>query len=277
MTSIAQHIRIRLANDRVIAPTTEERRLVARLVLAQGQMENLLCFGLADCHLHLEAVCEIQAGLQLARRIELSLFRRLGLNVRFAPAYVEPIRDIRHLANTFDYILGQSRHHGLNWDPLHEATNLPDLIGMRLIGRYTIANVRRYLPRVSRKQLLGHLGIPDLQPSEGPLERIVEAVLAATALSGLQGKSRELAEARRALVAVVGRRMTAARLAPLVGVSPQMITRLRHGPVNQELVQAIQLQLGLLSVLGDQYDDHTPYLGTDPTNNGIIQIAARIP
>ena len=68
MKPIGYHIRIRLKNDQVIAPTRAERITVARVVLHQGKSDNLLALGLGDTHLHLEAACDYAAAGQLARR-----------------------------------------------------------------------------------------------------------------------------------------------------------------------------------------------------------------
>jgi hypothetical protein len=56
--------------------------------------------------------------------------------------------------------LTQIKRHGVtHLDPLLEATNLPDLLGLRSVGRYTAANVRRVLPRIQRGQLLEMLDL----------------------------------------------------------------------------------------------------------------------
>ena len=187
--ALGQHIVVRLADSRVIAPAAVERRRVARSVLELCRGHELLAFGLADTHLHLLVACDREAAGQLARRVEISLAQRLCLDVRFVPAYFKSVDDGRHLYRAFTYVLEQSTHHGLEWDPLHEASNLPDLLGLRVLGAYTAVAVRRRLPRIKRPDLLACMGLDELQPMDGPLEHAVGATLAAAGLPDLSGKS----------------------------------------------------------------------------------------
>jgi hypothetical protein len=142
-------------------------------------------------------------------------------------------------------VLEQSTHHGLAWDPLHEASNLPDLLGMRLLGIYTAATVRRRLPRVARQDLLSCMGIGELQPFDGPAELVPPAALVAAGLTSLDGKSSEAVGARRAVVQLL-RHHLPAELAGLLGVTDRTVRDLRHRPADPRLVQAIRLQLGLM-------------------------------
>ena len=146
-------------------------------------------------------------------------------------------------------MLQQRAHHGLDGDPLREASNLPDLLGLRAIGAYTRANVRRLLPRVHRSELLEILGVPELTPSDGPFDLIVEATLAAAALPALAGSSPEVLAARRALVEVVGHQMAPAALARRIGVSRRTLFRIRARRGDDALVRSVHLQLGLLARL----------------------------
>ena len=245
--AIAQHIVLRLADSRVVAPSSAARRLVARVVLEQGRGDGLLAFGLADTHQHLLVACSREAAGQLARRVEISLVRRLGLEVGFAPAHVEPVVDGRHLGRAFPYVLKQCAHHGLEWDPLHEGSNLPDLLGLRLLGAYSAANVRRPLPRVGRSDLVACLGLETLEPADGPPDQIFTAALAATALPDLSSKTGASVDARRAVVQLAGSRLRARELGSLLGVSDRAVHHLRRRrPADPRLLQAMRLQLGLI-------------------------------
>ncbi len=179
--------------------------------------------------------------------MELSLRPRLALPVGFVSVYREPIRDGRHLANAFTYILKQSTHHGLLWDPLHEASNVPDLLGMRLLGQYTAANVRRYLPRVTRPALITTLGVDSLEPCDGPMELIPEAVMVASGLADLQGAPPAKVSARKAAVQLMGDRANPRQVAQMLGVSRRTVFRLKRQPADSALVQAARLQLGLMA------------------------------
>jgi hypothetical protein len=243
---LAQHLCLRLVDNRVIAPTPHQRRVVARVVLEQGRRHGLLAFGLADTHLHLLATCSRPAAGQLARRVELGLTHRLRVEVGFAAAYIKPVSDGAHLRNTFIYVLEQCAHHGLPWDPLHEASNLPDLLGLRPLGAYTAANVRRALPRVTRETLLACMRLIDLQPADGPLEHLVVAVVAVTGVEALAGRSTAQATARHLAVCVAGHARPAPSIAALLGVSTRTIHALRGQPADPRLLQAVRLQLGLI-------------------------------
>jgi hypothetical protein len=246
MSALGQHLVIRLADNRVITSTPAGRRLVARSVLEQGSRDELLCFGLADTHLHLIALCAEAAARQLGRRLEITLSHRLGLEVPFSPVHLEPIRDARHLLNAFRYGLGQELHHGLAWDPLREGTNLLDLLGLRLCGTYTAATVRRHLPRVQRGDLLELLGVPDLQPASGSPVQIIEAALVATTLPDLSGASLPVLCARRAILAATTGDQRRA-VAQLLGISRRTASRWSGLPSDRRLLQAIRLVVDLIS------------------------------
>jgi hypothetical protein len=161
----------------------------------------------------------------------------------------EPIYDQRHLFNTFRYLQKQHEQHGLDVFSFWEATNLPDLLGMRLMGRYTRDNLSRVLPRVRRATILEWVGLRGLQPADGPLNEFVGATLAATALNSLAGRTPGVVEAQCALLDVVGARLKGRELASLLGVAERTLYDLKRRPVNPELVQAIRLQLGLRQIV----------------------------
>ena len=148
-----------------------------------------------------------------------------------------------------------------------KGSSLWDLLGLRIVGRYTVANVRQFLPRISRKSLLNHLGITALDPVDGPPERVIEATLAATALSDLRGSSVSKNEAKRAAVHVIGQQLEVAELAALFQVSRRTVTNLRSSTPNLLLVEAIRLQLGLMAQLGQENVIDTPFMSA-PKRNG---------
>jgi hypothetical protein len=129
--SIGQHIVLRLADHRVIAPDPAARRQVARSVLGIGRGQGLLSFRLADTHLHLLAACDRDEAGQLARRVEISLAQKLSLDVSFVPAYFKAVDDGRHLYRAFLYVprirefrrkSHQLRRLGARSAPLNEET-----------------------------------------------------------------------------------------------------------------------------------------------------------
>ena len=242
---LAQHIRIRTRDDSVIAATPEARRILANTVLRYGRETTLLAFSLADHHLHLQAACTHGVAGELARRIQLSLTRSLGLTAGFDPVYRKPIEDARHQRNVFHYLMKQAPHHGLDLDPLLEGTNLPDLLGLRVIGAYTAQNLRRRLPRLTRNELLAHLGLDELRPAHGPPELILDAAAAAMARPDINGKSPDALRARRAALDVASH-LRPAELRSLLAISRASLYRLREMPADPAVVKAIRLQLGLM-------------------------------
>jgi hypothetical protein len=251
MSGLGHHIVCRLRNGGVIAPTIEARRVVARVVLERLRDQPLLAFGMPDTHLHIEMGDGPVPPAELGRRVEISLHHRLDLKVSFETTFVKTIADQWHLYRCFKYTLTQDEHHGLSCDPFHEASNLPDLLDLRFIGRYTKTNVGQLLPRVHRVQLLHYLGVKALAPVEQDPSltqnptRLVEAAAAAVALPNLRGSSRRTRAARRAIVELVDPWMTKTELARLLVVDRKTVYRLRKLAVDSALCTAIRLQLAL--------------------------------
>lgn len=245
MACIGQHIFIRLRDDRVIAPSTNHRRILARAVLKVGRDFGLLAFSAADTHLHLENVGRRDEGVELARRTKLSLWYQLSPGVRFTEPAMEEIKDQHHLSNAFTYILKQERRHGLDMDPLRDASNLPDLLGMRLLGQYTSSRVRQHLPRIKRAHLLECLGVQDLTPVDGPSDPVARAAAAAVGRAELTGRATEVTEARRAVIEIVGSGFGCTRTAALLGINRRTVYKLRQRPADAKLVAAVRLQLAL--------------------------------
>jgi len=240
---LGQHIRCRLENSAFIANSLEKRRLVASTILSLGQPYDLMSFGLADTHLHMGNAGD-RDGTELARRVEISLTLKLKRGVGFRKVKVTEVHDQWHLERVFGYVLEQDEHHEVHADPLREATNIPDLLGMRVTGRYTIGNVRKTLPRVSRARLLRLLGVDELVPADGPLEHIEPAAAAALCLPDLAGRSELALTGKRAVIKIVGDRLNTTQLGDLLGLHRTTINRLRRRPVDFEVVKATRLQLG---------------------------------
>ena len=213
-------------------------------MLHHGQRYDLLAMALADSHLHIEALCDRVAAGRFAHGIEASIKQRLRLPVGFAQYAPEPIGDHRHLRNTFKYILTQQSRHGLRADPLFEASNVPDLLGLRLLGRYTLDNVRRWLPRVSRSDVLEWLCLSEPGLADGPLEQLEVATQAAACLDNLRGSSQAVVRARRAMVEIIGSRASSGEVAQVLGIGLRTLRWLRTRDADPDLVMAIRLQLG---------------------------------
>jgi hypothetical protein len=237
---------MRLRSDRNIAATVEARRLIARTILRVAREFPLVAFRWGDTHGHVAVICDAARAAELARRIESALKQVLGLPVSFAPVDLKPIRDIWHLKNVVRYILCQDSHHGIDQDPFHEASNLLDLLGIRITGAWTALLLKAHLPRLRRADILEMVGMedPDRPP---PLDgNLLDAAAAALALPAL-GKDRESLRARVALVHLVSGKLTTGEITKRLQIPPSTLRRLRATAPSKALMRAIGQQLVLRS------------------------------
>ena len=70
---LAYHVTMRLADDRVLAPSDLERRRAARVLLRIGRDFDLLAFRLADTHLHALVRCSAEASGRFCQRVACAL------------------------------------------------------------------------------------------------------------------------------------------------------------------------------------------------------------
>lgn len=248
MSTLGFHVNFRLVDGRVIAPTAAARRRLARTVLRVGERFELVSFGTGDTHLHCSALCSRQAAGEATRCIKIGLGRHLELDVPFDPAHYEPIRDQRHLTHAADYNWQQEALHGTSADPLHDASNLSDLVGMRLVGAYTRVNLAKYLPRVTQQSLVQRLGL-DLGGEIDCWEQLAEGAAAAACLPSLRGRSTAVVEARAAAVEVARGAVPAPQIAELLGIGERAVRKLATRPVRAELAAAVSLQMRARSSL----------------------------
>lgn len=165
---------------------------MAVVVLQALRPFELLAFRCADTHGHLELLGSERDAREAARRALIATNKALALPVGFVPTHAEAIRDQAHLANTFRYVLRQDEHHGFTHDRWLEASNLPDLIGLRTLGAWSVPHVRRALPRVDRAWLLECAGLAGLDEEELDFSRLAEAAAAAVHLARPHLMSSEL-------------------------------------------------------------------------------------
>lgn len=206
----------------------------------------LTCFSAAESHLHAHNGGTVEETAELGRRLAISLTRRLPAVRSFYPAYVEPIRDEWHLYATCRYILRQDKRHDLRLDPLREASNLPDLLGLRVLGRYTAATVQQWLPGLQGHELLKMLRIDTLEPVVPDLHRTIDAGLVATGLCSLTARTDEHHELKRALVHLLQARFSTTQIASALHLNPRTVRRLKHAPPDRELLRAIRRQDSVL-------------------------------
>ena len=240
MTALAHHLMLKLRDKRVIAPTRAARRRLARSVLDRADEFHVVAFRAADNHIHLLALCDRPAAGELARRVELSLRQPSP----FLPAHIKGVGDQDYLYSCFRYILDQERHHEIELDPLHEASALPDLLGLRSVAPAIVGRVRSRLPRIKRRALLRHLGEPDLERPVELWSRLPDAAAAALALPSLEGRSARQVEARAAAVHAA-QELGPTAIARALGCSRMTVHRLRLRTARPDLVRAVRRQLRL--------------------------------
>ncbi len=247
---IAHHVVLRLRDERVLCRTDADRRRVARSFLERDPTFNLLAFRTVDTHLHALLAVAASLALEFARRVEISIELALRPGSPFAPAYAKPIETQRYLSNAFDYILDQEQHHGLTSDPLHEGSNLPDLLGLRLTGGFTTGLVRGFLPRVRRADLIARLPGGEALDSDEPmgyvhLPHLPAAAAAAACLPHVRGRRPEAVAARAAAVAIAEEFTGPATAARALGISRAAVKRLRLLQPPPALVEAVRRQARL--------------------------------
>jgi hypothetical protein len=242
---LGYHVIQRLEDDRVLVRDTAARRVYAEAVLRLGKDAGLFCFGLPDNHSHVGLECDRATAGRFAQRLGTALRKRLELPVPFEPARLRPIRDQGHLVNAFGYIAAQAEHHGIDADPWLEATVVPDLLGLRVIGGYVLKRVRALLPRLRREHLLEKLGIDRLEGGHD-LTDLSDAAAAIIARSTLVGRRVRVLRARRAAVHVArAEGAKTAQIAELLALSSRTVRRLARKDAPASYVRAVKLQLGL--------------------------------
>ncbi len=251
-TELGWHLMFRTDDDRVIAPSRSKRRLLARTVYRIGRRYRILSFGAADNHFHLVVCCSREEAGRLAQSLCVALRSLLEIAVPFFPVRFKAIRDQRHLETAFHYALSQRNRHGVHSDPYLDACSLPELLGARTIPTDCRQFVREMLPRVTRAQLVRHLGPQALEPCTQLIEPL-DAAAGALGLGSLELQPRRTVTARAALVQLVGRQVKSRELARLLERSPSIVRRLRSYPVPAELALALRLQLAIRKWLLDKH------------------------
>ncbi len=249
MPALAWHITSHLTLDRLLAPTTLERRVAARTILELPDRYGLLAFSIPDNHLHLLLQCDRRTAGMGANKAEGSLVKRLALPVGFDGAHFTPVETQSHLRNAFHYIHRQAAHHGTQGDPLRECSSLWDLLGLRTASPSLRSRVARALPRLRRPELTAHLPVPILGTA-GVDAHLYEATGAVVARGSDQHRYPDLRLSRAAalqLAAADGLARDAAR--HLLRMTRRTAVRLIQTPAPHQIGRALRMQLHLRQTL----------------------------
>ena len=254
-----------LDDDRVLAPSVGARRELARSVYRACRGFSLLAFGAADTHLHLAALEDRERCGKLVHGLCCSLRSSLDLPVPFAPVRYKALVDQHHMRNAFHYTLGQRNRHGVQSDPFLDASSLPELLGLRLLGTDRLLLVREHLPRVRRNDLLRHLGPEQLQPvapeeiaellTAGCGPWLADAAAGALALPDLRGRQADTVTACAALARVLEPVASSTAAVAAVGRSSTWIRRLRRKEPAPDLERAVLGQVALRCWLWREHPD----------------------
>ena len=193
---MAIHIRSRLWDSSLLIRDAAMARQVARIVLIIGAAYGLVLFAIAGDHAHFVLLTDRKTAGRFARAVEAALTMICQHQPGFRPAAFFDVATEGHLENLVAYVLGQHRKHGLEGDPLLEATNLLDLLSIRLVDPACAARLAAAVPRIDRTDLVAHLGA-ELVMGTDPA-RILDACSVVSGGQPLDGMTDSAIRTRRA-------------------------------------------------------------------------------
>jgi hypothetical protein len=251
MHELGHHVVLNLRGRRLLAPTAPARRELARIVIERGRGHGLLAFAAPDTHLHLVTTAGRSEAGELARSVAYAIQRRLRPGAAFERSWLEGITSHGHLHRTALYALRQHERHRVREDPHRDASLLPDLLGLRVLGTDLVATVEEALPRLHEGELLAAAGWGELDLGAWVESTVglADAAAAAAGRAHLEGGRGEAAAARRAAVAVGLELTEPAEVSRLLGLTDRAVRKLRAEAPDPPLVRAIRRQLALRAAL----------------------------
>jgi len=245
------HVIMRLWDSRAIASTQRAWRSIAVSFLTVGGPYPLLAFRAVDSHIHALVTCARDDAGEFARRVEISMQRRITPGVAFSEVHCVPVVDQRNLSSVFWYVLDNARRHRCEVDPLFEASNLQDLLGMRILGEWTRPLVRGALPRVRGERLRQLLPVAATGDFRDP-RLLLEVATGAAGFPDLVLKGRAPSKAQSGwgplavqAAAHAAPEISSGEVARVLRASARTICKARSGDPGPELVAAIRQQLAL--------------------------------
>jgi hypothetical protein len=150
---------------------------------------------------------------------------------------------------------------------LMDASNLSDLLGLRVLGASTVQLVSEMLPRVRRAHLERHLaaGPPGIPRNWDPL---MDAAAASVGRTVLNSREPEVCGARSAAVRVaMGLGASREEVGESLGVSARSVRRYAVSETRPDLERAVLGQLGLR----EQLRDFCPDFGVGVARSGQVR------
>ncbi len=251
MQPIGFHLVFRARDSRILVPDTASQRTLATITHRIGERYGLCAFRASGDHLHATALCDREAAGRFAQALGAALTQALPVPAGFGPTFLKPMIDQRHVDEAFHYVLRNTEKHGVGNDPLHEASSLPALLGLREAPSSFVARIRAHLPRVRRGPLIRLLGIDALEPCVR-VELLADAAAGAVGLPALDG-SDLAARARAAAARLALPTVPLDAVARALSLSDRSVRRLRAAPdVDDALERIVALRMGHRAALGDR-------------------------
>ncbi|MFZ5480738.1 MAG: hypothetical protein ACOZNI_28515 [Myxococcota bacterium] len=254
---IGWHLTFRARDSRILAPDSRAQRMLAETVHRIGARFQLFGFRASDDHLHTVNACTRAEASAFAQALGSSLAQSFEISAGFFPCHFEAMWKQSHVDRTFSYVLGNEKKHRVDLDPLHDASSIQELLGLRLGPEGFIQRVRSKVRRVSRELLLGLLEVAGLEPAVRG-EWLADAAAGAVGLAALDASDRA-ARARAAAVRVAAAELRPAVIADALSLSERSVRRLRAGSPDPDLERAIALRMGHRLSLGERASPTRPF------------------
>jgi hypothetical protein len=233
-------------------------RQLAKAVLDLSRGYALLAFRLVGAELHVLVACSEQRAERLGCR----------LSAHFAPperrgqpplfGWADAITSREALQDAFYRLMKPALGGSQGHDTEHEASNLPDLVGLRVNGDYTRLNVRSLLPDVHAPELFAFLEMPGISPPERFTiwEELPAAASAAFAISDVHAPQPDARRARTAAVHTARRHLPVARVSQLMRLRRRTVRRRQRTPVDRDALRAVSMPLTLRRIRRAQEPMH---------------------
>ncbi|MFP6685533.1 MAG: hypothetical protein VB934_12500, partial [Polyangiaceae bacterium] len=173
-----------------------------------------------------------------------------GIQEATKNACLTPITSHGALRDTFHRLMKGTPVSIDEADRHHDASNLPDLVGLRVTGDYTRLNVRALLPQIHGPELMAYLDMPGIQPpaTAALWNSLPDAAAAAFALPAIDTRNSGGARARTAAVHTARRHLSVTRMSQLMHIRRRTVRRLDRAKLRPADVRAVRMQLTLRNI-----------------------------
>ena len=236
---------MRLIDDSGVARAVASLRLASSVLYQHGAERGIVAFRVADTHIHAIVACSRFEAGRFARYAGAGLRKRLRIPVAFEPSRIRPIQSDQHLANAIRYVLVQESHHETAFDPCHEGSSLPELVGARRLDASVLARVRRLAPRLNEARFIDWMGATGFERAPRDPTLVREAAAAALGIADLSGQSAAHQRARIGAVHTVLSIAAFARVDELLAMPARSVRRYQQQRAEPWVLRAIERQLQL--------------------------------